>query len=185
MNLQHINVKIFVEGELSVDPERFIDVFHRWVAEQSMEEMLIDVADYRHVPNGPGVLLVGYEADYCIDNADNRTGLRYNCKSEIGGTNADRLSKAFFSAANACLQLEAEFDALRFNRQELEISINDRALAPNNDQSRSECEQYFSEFVNNVFQVSDFQLRFESDARRLCGAVIRFSSPIDWPTPVS
>ena len=55
MNVQHVNVKFFVDGELNVDWERFIEVFHVWVAEQSTDELLIDVADYRHVPMGPGL----------------------------------------------------------------------------------------------------------------------------------
>ena len=64
MNVQHVNVKFFVDGELNVDWERFIEVFHVWIAEQSTDELLIDVADYRHVPMGPGVILVGHEEDY-------------------------------------------------------------------------------------------------------------------------
>ena len=42
MNLQHVNVKIFVDGPLTVDLERFINVFHRWTAEQSLDELLIE-----------------------------------------------------------------------------------------------------------------------------------------------
>ena len=59
MELQHINVKIYVEGDLPVDPAEFITVFHQWVKDKVLDELLIDVADYRHVPAGPGVLLVG------------------------------------------------------------------------------------------------------------------------------
>ena len=67
MELQHVNVKLFVEGTLQVDPERFIEVFHRWIREHTLDEMLIDIADYRHVPAGPSVLLVGFEADYSLE----------------------------------------------------------------------------------------------------------------------
>ena len=94
MELQHVNIKIFVDGDLQVDLQRIIEVFHRWTAEQSMDEMLIDVADYRHVPAGPGVVLVGHEADYGLDNAGNRQGLLYNRKASIEGSNADRLGQA-------------------------------------------------------------------------------------------
>ena len=63
MNLQHINVKIYVEDDSAVDLSRFIDVFHSWIKQQLLDELLIDVADYRHVPAGPGVILIGHEAD--------------------------------------------------------------------------------------------------------------------------
>ena len=63
MNLQHVRVKFFVDGELNVDLQDVINTFHGWVAEQSMDEMMIDVADYRHVPNGPSVVMVGLKVD--------------------------------------------------------------------------------------------------------------------------
>ena len=54
MDLQHVNVKIYVDGDLAVDPARFIEIFHGWIKEEAFDELLIDVADYRHVPDGPG-----------------------------------------------------------------------------------------------------------------------------------
>ena len=72
MDLQHVNVKFLVEGDLKVDPARFIEVFHQWIRDETLEELLIDVADYRHVPSGPGVMLIALEADYSMDHADNR-----------------------------------------------------------------------------------------------------------------
>ena len=57
------------------DLEQIVELFHQWVADQSMPEMLIDIADYRHVPDGPGSVLVGLESDYAIDHAGGRYGL--------------------------------------------------------------------------------------------------------------
>src|SRR5690242_5065932 len=119
MNLQNINIKIPVAGKLNIEPSRFIEVFHRWVAEQVIDgELLIDVADYQHVPAGPGVVLVGLQVDYSMDETDGRAGLRYNRKSPIEGTNADRFREALSAAAAACESLEAEFaneGALKFS----------------------------------------------------------------------
>ena len=109
MEFQHVNVKLFVDGELTVDPAKFIDVFHAWVKDQLFDGLLIDVADYRHVPAGPGVLLVGLEADYAMDHASNRWGLRYNRKTPLAGSNEDRFRQALGAALNACRLLEAEF----------------------------------------------------------------------------
>src|SRR4029453_8781118 len=53
----------------------FIGVFHRFIQEQAVPGLLIDVADYAHVPEGPGVMLIGHEVDYGIDLARGRTGL--------------------------------------------------------------------------------------------------------------
>ena len=42
MELQHIAFKVFVDGELDVDWEQFINVFHGWVAAQSMPGENVD-----------------------------------------------------------------------------------------------------------------------------------------------
>src|SRR3972149_6438419 len=109
MEFQHINAKIFVDGELPFDPSRLIYVFHQWIQESVLPELLIDVADYCHVPEGPGVLLVAHEADYSMDHTDGRWGMRYNRKAPLAGSNEDRYVQAFASAARACLLLEKHF----------------------------------------------------------------------------
>lgn len=179
MNLQHVNVKIFVDGTLTVDPERFIEVFHRWVAAQAMDEMLIDVADYRHVPAGPSVVLVGHEADYVMDNTGNRYGLVYNRKAPLEGSNEDRFSQAFRAAARACSLLEAEVDGLRFSRQEFKLSINDRALAPNTEETYEVCRTEIPAFVQKSLGQNDFEVDYDRDPRRLFGATVCLKSPVD------
>src|SRR5450755_4649168 len=61
MQLQHVNVKLLIQnpGEASLEP--LIPVFHGWIENRAAEdELLIDVADYIHVPAGPGVVLIGH-----------------------------------------------------------------------------------------------------------------------------
>ena len=41
---------------------------------------MIDVANYAHVPKGPGVALIGHGTDYFIDEGEGRLGLLYNRK---------------------------------------------------------------------------------------------------------
>jgi len=184
MELQHINVKIYVEGDLQVDPERYIEAFHRWVAEQSADELLIDVADYRHVPAGPGVVLVGHEADYAMDNSGNRSGLLYNRKAPQDGENLDRLRQAFAAAARACELLEAEFgdaDGLKFSRQEFEILINDRAIAPNSDATLTECRPDIETFLKSTLGQNGFRIeRHRNDPRCRFGVVVHVDQPLDF-----
>ena len=180
MEFQHVNVKIFVDGELKIDLERFIEVFHQWVAEQSMDELLIDVADYRHVPAGPGVVLVGHEADYAIDNGGNRFGLLYNRKATLDGTNEDRFRQALQSAALACQRLESQFEAegqLRFSRQQFEVLINDRALAANTPATLENFMPEFKSFLASLLGHDEFIVDHNADARS------RFSVAIDTVRP--
>jgi len=180
MNLQHVNVKIFVEGELPVELGRFIDVFHGWVAAQFTAEMLIDVADYRHVPEGPGVLLIGREADYALDETDGRRGLLYNRKAVLEGSNHDRFGQALQSAAKACTLLEAEFDGLRFSREEFQLFINDRGLAPRNEETCVAFRSELGTFIETVLGVSGFDIEDAADSRSRVGAVVRLSTAMDF-----
>ena len=182
MDLQHVNVKIFVDGDLTVDPARFIEIFHSWVQQQSMDEMMIDVADYRHVPAGPGVVLVGHESDYAMDNAENRYGLLYNRKAVLEGSNHDRFRHSLEQAAHACRLLEVALDGeapLRFDRRDFELIINDRALAPNTPQTYAECKADLESFLNKTLGHSDFNLQHRDDPRRRFSVNIKLKKPLD------
>lgn len=179
LNLQHVNVKIFVDGQLQADLENFINIFHRLVADQAMNEMMIDVADYRHVPKGPGVVMVGLEADYGMDDKDGRFGLRYNRKAPLEGTNQQRLKQAFWAARNTCALLEDEIDGLKFSRTDFELFINDRALAPNTRETREKFQGELETFLRDELGQTDAQVDYESDPRKVVGAVIRTSQPVE------
>ena len=186
MDLQHVNVKFLVEGDLKVDPARFIEVFHQWIRDEALDELLIDVADYRHVPSGPGVMLIALEADYSMDHADNRWGLRYNRKAPLDGANEDRFRQALRSAANACPLLEDEFvgtDGLKFNRREFELFINDRALAPNTPETYTSCKPELESFLKKWLGHDGFKLEHRSDPRRLFGVSVKVAKAFD-PTAV-
>ncbi len=182
MELQHVNVKIFVDGDLGAGAVRFIDVFHQWVRDQVLDELLIDVVDYRHVPAGPGVLLVGQEADYSMDNTGDRWGLRYNRKAPLAGDNGSRLRHAFGSALHACRLLEEQLagdDPLKFSRREFELFINDRALASNTSETFATCRPELEAFLENAFGHSEFSLRHDDDPRSRFRVTIKLANPFD------
>lgn len=92
MNVQHINIKFYIENPETVSLAEYSAVFNFWIQEQRLDELLIDVADYLHVHNGPGIMLIGYEADYSLDNRAGRLGLLYNRKAQVEGTTQEKLS---------------------------------------------------------------------------------------------
>ncbi len=154
MEFQHVNVKLFVKNAEEVDLEALIPVFHSWIQNQASGELLLDVADYRHVRSGPGVVLIGHQGNYSLDNTGGRLGVRYNRKAALEGTNQDRLVQATQAALAACRRLETEpsLDGrIQFNGREMEVFINDRLLAPNTPETRtaadSEFRTFFSTFV--------------------------------------
>jgi hypothetical protein len=182
MELQHINVKIYVDGALAVDPARFIEVFHRWIQQKTLDELVIDVADYRHVPSGPGVVLIGHEADYSMDNTGNQWGLRYNRKAPLEGSNADRFRQALQSAARACRLLETELESagpLRFSRQKFQLVVNDRALAPNTPETYATAKPQLEAFLSSLLGHGQFTLEHQDDPRSLFGVRVTSAKPFD------
>ncbi len=138
-SVEHVNVKVFARQGDAFDPAGLIPVFQRWIRESACPELTIDVADYRHVWNGPGILLIGHEANYSYDFGDGRPGLLYNRKSSVGGRFRDKLLLAYRSALRACVLLEddPELDPKpRFDAGRFEVIVNDRLLAPNVEETK-------------------------------------------------
>lgn len=149
-------VKLPVTAASAVpDHEAYIPVFHRWLRENvlgSLGELLIDVADYRHVWRGPGVMLVGHELDLRMDQATGTLGLLVVRKARLissgpvlgaqlegaaGQAKAlEQATHTLLSTVTAALTaaqvLEAEptLEGLRFDRATAHVGVNDRLVPP-------------------------------------------------------
>src|SRR5512134_3643410 len=124
MNIQHINLKFFIENPEEVKLAEFAGIFNSWIQRRAMPELLIDVADYLHVHHGPGILLIGHEADYSLDNQAGRLGLLYNRKAPLEGSLPEKLAQAAQAALTAARLLEKE-NGLKFKGQEAQVIVND------------------------------------------------------------
>lgn len=181
MDLQHVNVKLIVDHSAPVDLEPVIPIFHSWIQDRVCEELLLDVADYRHVPAGPGVVLIGHEANYSLDNADGRLGVRYNRKAPLDGTAQDRLAQATRAAILACQRLENDprLDGkIRFGGRQWEFFANDRLLAPNGEASRQALDPEFHTLFRRLFSKKAYSLRYNlDDPRRLFSVLVETADP--------
>jgi hypothetical protein len=180
MQLQHVNVKLLVQNPEEANLEPLIPVFHSWIETQNGDELLIDVADYTHVPAGPGVVLIGHEGNYSVDNTGNRLGVRYNRKAAFDGGNQDCLTQAARAVLTACQRLEAEprlGGKFRFNGQDIEIFINDRMVAPNNAATREAFDADFHLFSRKLFRGKEYSISYGTDPRGLFTAFVKAARP--------
>lgn len=180
MDFEHVNVKLYVDGDESV-LEPLVPVFHRWIVEKPFEELLLDVADYRHVYAGPGVVLIGHQANYSVDNTSNELGVLYNRKTTFGGSNQDRLRQATRAALTACQRLEAEPNLagkIRFGQNRLEIVVNDRLLAPNVPETKAAFEPELKTFCAVLFGGEKYSASYEEDPGKRFGVTLRTAQPI-------
>lgn len=181
MQLQHVNVKLLVRHPEGANLEPLIPVFHSWIENQNGDELLIDVADYTHVPAGPGIVLIGHEGNYSVDNTGNRLGVRYNRKAAFDGDNQDCLAQAARSALTACQRLEEEprlEKKFLFNGQDIEIFINDRLVAPNNSSTREAFDEDFHLFSRKLFRGKEYSISYGADPRSLFTAFVKAAQPL-------
>ncbi len=131
-DLQRCGLKVFFEPEAKPDVRAFIPIFHRWIQTDAVDGLLIDVADYTHLTDGPAVLLAGHEGNYAIDRTEGRLGLYYHRKRPAAGTLVERLAlhARILLAAAVRLESDAEGGACRFAGSELEFVAHDRLRAP-------------------------------------------------------
>jgi hypothetical protein len=165
VEVQHINVKIYSTTPDAVSLDRTILIFHRWIQENLVEELLIDVADYSHVPAGPGVMLIGHQASYSVEpGAEERPGLLYNVRVRREGGNRDRFAHALGQAIKACDLLEQDplwKDRVLFDAGDLYVLINDRALAPNTPESFAALKDELTEALQQVMGDVAFEISYE------------------------
>ena len=66
-DLVRIGAKLYAGNPDVIDLAAYVPIFHGWIQCKILDGVPIDVADYAHVPDGPGVMLIGHEADRSID----------------------------------------------------------------------------------------------------------------------
>jgi hypothetical protein len=181
MNIQHINIKFYIENPESVNLADFSAVFNTWIQKHRLDELLIDVADYLHVHNGPGLLLIGHEADYSLDNRAGRLGLLYNRKKPLEGSTQDKLAQAARAALTAALILQKE-NGLKFNGQEAQVIVNDRLLAPNNTKTFGAVEPDLKAFFNKLFAGTEYTITNIAEPRERFTVNVKAAKNFDLET---
>ena len=178
MDAQKLQLKIFVtkESARAVELETLIPVFHRWIKDRVLPELMIDVANYLHVPEGPGVVLIGHGADYFMDQGDGRLGLLHNRK-RAGPPAADRLTDLARRMLHVAVLLESDTalaGKLRFATGELLFRINDRLVAPNNESTFASVQKELEGLAGRLF-AGPFELTRAGGPRDLFA--VRMTSP--------
>ncbi|MCA9594801.1 MAG: hypothetical protein KC776_15885 [Myxococcales bacterium] len=162
MRAEKLKLKLFAEHAAELDA--FVEVFHGWIRDEALDdELLIDVADYRHVHRGPGIVLIGHAGDYYWDQGDGRPGLTYSRKRQAP-PEGERLRDGLQRLLAAAVRLEAA-TGVRFKTDELLLELVDRLNAPNDDATFSEVSRELSSVLTNLYRDETALSHASSDAR--------------------
>ena len=169
MESSKFSVKFFVQDASTIgEITDLVPLFHSWIQTHALaDHLLIDVADYAHVHNGPGIVLVSEEANYSFDSTKGRPGLTYQRKQPLNGTLAERIRAVLRYTLEAAALLEQSLDGrIKFRADEVQFRIHDRLLAPNDagtfETVRADLQQVFGETFGSDFKLdyrpSDLEL---------------------------
>jgi hypothetical protein len=135
-DLYRVCVKLYA-GEVSApneDADLFVPIFHDWIRDGVLDMVALDVADYAHVPEGPGIMLIAHQTAFALDRADGRFGLLAQRRTPIDGDGADAVAATLTEALQVAARLEPDprlGGRLAFDRTTLRVEANDRLRPPN------------------------------------------------------
>ena len=123
MDLQKFGVKLFFNTNGSYSSKDFVPIFHNWIQNKAIDDhLLIDVADYSHIPDGPGVMLIAHEGNFSLDQESQQPGIMYMRKTEIAGSFKERFNMVLSTVVKAANRLnenniskQADFTPNLFN----------------------------------------------------------------------
>jgi hypothetical protein len=134
------------------------------------------------VPDGPGVVLIGHDAQWSLDLDGGRCGLQLSRRREThpslagrGGLSA-RLRSALRDALQACALLEQEPSLggrLRFAGDALRLRLNDRLAAPNDTETFEQVQAALVPLLEELWPGAQIELRADDDPRALLTVHVR------------
>ena len=183
MTPKRLSAKFFVTQSPDINLPDFLPVFQRWIQRDAVEGMLIDVVDYAHVHHGPGVILIGDEADYSLDLAEGRPGVLYTRKRAMPPALQDALQTAVRLALTAAQQLEQEttLKNLSFDYSEIQLKFLDRLNAPNTAETFEALKAELQAFADSLYDGAEI-VRADGDSREALTITIKSPAPVEAET---
>jgi hypothetical protein len=167
--LQRVCVKLYAAEPGGVSDDVYMRIFHDWIRERALDQVLVDIADYTHAPASPGVMLVSHEASFALDRSDGRFGLLVQRRRPVRGDATVAITTALQQALAVAALLERDSRVagrLLFDRSTVRVEANDRLLAPNTDTACAALEPYVRSAAAIVFPELTAELtRVENDPR--------------------
>jgi hypothetical protein len=180
MDLSKFGIKFFAADADGFDILKLIPVYHRWIQQGALQDLLIDVADYSHVPAGPGVMLIAHEGNYALDETGHERGVVYYSKRRLSGELSDRFCLVASKALRAAqlMSEDAELDgAVNVLGDHLEFFANDRLAVPNTDAAYAELEPALKTFLDKLYAGAPYTLTRETDAKERLSVRVKAASP--------
>ena len=160
MKLQKFGIKLYIDSKSDYSTKDYIPIFHKWIQNKVIDNhVLIDVADYSHIIDGPGVMLIAHEGYFSLDQENNKPSIMYMRKTSLTGNFIDRFCNILNITIEAAKRLEE--NNLKIIKNCFRFISNDRLYAENTtknqDYYKSEIEKALSvKYLNCQMDYGDF-----------------------------
>ena len=182
MELQKFAVKLFLNMNESYSSKDFIPVFHSWIQDKVIaDHLLIDVADYSHIPDGPGVMLIAHEGHISLDQENHQPGIMYMRKTELDGTFNDRFNKILSTVIEAADRLRNNNidNDINFINNSFRFIANDRLYAENTIENQTLYKKKIKNVINEIYPDSNVEFVDISNKNERLAFTVNFSNDID------
>jgi len=188
MDLNRFCIKFLARPETNIDDVAFIEIFHEWIRLRKLKGTPIDVADYRHVPNGPGIMLITHEVNYAMDRADGQFGLYAQRKLGEGETHTERILDLARATAEFGALLESDSRVagkLSLEGGQFLYMANDRLQAPNTEETFAALKPDLEAAAAQLYPGQSVSIaRLENAPRDRITAVVKVENSMDMATLV-
>jgi len=185
MDLNKFGIKFFAQDAEAFDILKLIPVYHRWIQQNALEDLLIDVADYSHVPSGPGVMLIAHEGNYALDETGHERGVVYYSKHKLTGDLPERFAHVALRALKAAelMRADAELEgALQVPGNRLQFFANDRLAAPNTDEAYAEIAPSLKIFLDRLYAGAPYTVTREGDPKERLSVRVQTDRAVELKT---
>ena len=182
MQLQKFGVKLFLNTNGNYDSKDFIPVFHSWIQKKVISDhLLIDVADYSHIQDGPGMILIAHEGNFSLDQESLQPGIMYMRKTDIEGDFIQRFSKVLtttIEAANRLSKNKINKD-VHFKNNLFRFIANDRLYAENTAHNQELYKQEIQKALEDKYPVRQFEFGDVSNKSERLAFTVNFNKDIN------
>jgi len=185
MDLHKFGIKFFAADAEGIDILKLIPIYHRWIQQNTLDDLLIDVADYSHVPAGPGVMLIAREGNYALDETGQERGVLYYSKHKLTGELSERFARVARKALRAAQLMSEDAElggALKLAGNRLEFFANDRLHAPNTDAAYAELEPALEAFLDRLYGGAPYTLTREVDPKERLAVRVQATGDVSLET---
>lgn len=181
-DLQRIDLKVMARAPEPPPLDPILTVFDRWRREEDAPSDWVDLADYAHMPQGPGVMMAGKREHFVVDTNEPGLGVMVQTRKDLDGAVEERFLEAFRRHLTLAVRLVGEPEwpqAIQVESGKWLVAVNDRLHFPNDDETDADLKTGLVAALDRLFGEGAYTLSRDDNPRRRYGYVVEASSAPD------